>query len=232
MENSEEGNWWHTARHERIVGLLAPMLRGKCLEIGPGRGRVGEWVSGKCEYHAIEADGNSAALLRKAGLAVKTGTAERLPYRDSSFDLFLAFDVLEHLEHDRRAIAEAARVLKPGGILIGSVPVCKGIFSSHDRALGHFRRYEKGEILGKLRDAGFEIAGSFHWNCFLFPIVWSYRKFMGRETLMRHGTNEEFLPPKWADWMLLQTLRFENLVSQYIRLPFGLSYFVVAKKKA
>ena len=66
-----------------------------------------------------------------------------LPYEDNFFDIVVSFDVFEHIENDTKAVSEVYRTLKKGGALVYSVPAGPNLFSSHDVALEHFRRYDK-----------------------------------------------------------------------------------------
>jgi len=78
-----------------------------------------------------------------------------LSFMDGSFDCVLCSEVLEHVEDDTKAITELRRVLKPGGTLVITVPFLKKYWGEDDEYVGHKRRYEPGELEGKLREAGF-----------------------------------------------------------------------------
>jgi len=85
------------------------------------------------------------------------GNAETLPFENNFFDLVAAFEVLEHIENDKKAFSEIARVLKPGGFLIFSVPLRQEIFNEFDRIAGHKRRYEITELEKLLPENNFRI---------------------------------------------------------------------------
>lgn len=74
------------------------------------------------------------------------GDLTYLPYRDKSFDLVTALDVLEHLKEDELAISEINRILKEKGIAIITVPHRKTFYTKQDQLIGHYRRYEIAEI--------------------------------------------------------------------------------------
>jgi len=78
-----------------------------------------------------------------------------LPFKSGVFSHAISSEVLEHLWDDRRAIKEIARVMKPSGYFIVTFPHRKFYFAMDDRFVGHFRRYEINEMLGRLKDAGF-----------------------------------------------------------------------------
>jgi ubiquinone/menaquinone biosynthesis C-methylase UbiE len=98
------------------------------LEIGPGPGRTTEWLKDRVPaLTAIEIDHKLAESLRErmagANVTVTEGDATKMPFPDASFTAALSFTMLHHvpsLELQNRLLAEACRVLKPGGLFIGS----------------------------------------------------------------------------------------------------------------
>jgi SAM-dependent methyltransferase len=79
----------------------------------------------------------------------------RLPFANSSVSGVVCSEVLEHVEHDGRTLAEMNRVLRPGGKLLLSLPIHSYYYTFDDSYVGHFRRYALGELLGALQDCGF-----------------------------------------------------------------------------
>lgn len=101
----------------------------------------------------------STASLRKlhahGGLTVRASAA--LPFAAQSFDVVCAFEVLEHIPDDGQALAEIARVLRPGGAFVLSVPVDPQRFTYFDTICGHVRRYEADALAGQLLSHGLRI---------------------------------------------------------------------------
>jgi SAM-dependent methyltransferase len=104
-------------------------------------------------------------------LPVVRGDACRLPFASGGADVVLAFDVLEHLADDAGALREFFRVLRPGGLLWVSVPADMRLWSAHDVAVGHVKRYSRAELVRAVRGAGFELMDVSSWNVLLRPIV-------------------------------------------------------------
>jgi SAM-dependent methyltransferase len=100
-----------------------------------------------------EAVRNLEALGGKAVL----GDVVDLPFEANFFDLVAGFEVLEHVENDEKAFSEIARVLKPGGFFLFSVPLGQKIFNEFDLIAGHKRRYEIAELEKLLSKNGFKI---------------------------------------------------------------------------
>jgi SAM-dependent methyltransferase len=130
---------------------LSGHLDGKpVLEIGPGL-RPTAPVRGS--FFVETSTSAVGTLSRAGGRSVQVG-AGFLPFRDRCFEAVLALEVLEHVEDDRRLIAEMARVLRPGGLAVVSVPLRMALWSATDESCAHVRRYEPDELMTKLRDGG------------------------------------------------------------------------------
>jgi ubiquinone/menaquinone biosynthesis C-methylase UbiE len=81
--------------------------------------------------------------------------AMNLPFDDDYFSHVISSEVLEHLEDDRKALMEIARVTKPDGVLMITFPHRHFYFSHDDRYVNHYRRYELAEMISLLDEAGF-----------------------------------------------------------------------------
>lgn len=90
------------------------------------------------------------AKLRGRGAQVAIGKVTRLPFADGAFDLVCAFDIIEHVDDDDRALSEVSRAAKPGGVVLVSMPLHAEYWTSFDELVGHKRRYEPTELLSKL----------------------------------------------------------------------------------
>jgi SAM-dependent methyltransferase len=119
---------------------------------------------------------DSAVLAHRRGLNALRSDARRLPFADDSFDLVLSSDAWEHIEEDDQVAAESFRVLRPGGRLLVMVPAGMDLWSGHDTALGHVRRYEKDQLVALVQGAGFKVDEVFSWNVLLRPVARARRK--------------------------------------------------------
>ena len=112
-------------------------------------------------WQVVGVDYSPAALAaaRARGLRLVRGDAHRLPFADGSFDLVMSTDAWEHLEDHESVAAEAHRVLRPDGTLLVAVPAGMELWSDHDVALGHHRRYERAELVDLVEVSSFDEAG-------------------------------------------------------------------------
>jgi SAM-dependent methyltransferase len=127
-----------------VQSLLPP--QGRCLEVAPGlRPRlpiVGtQFVD--ISLPALEA-------LRARGGQVVQGQVRALPFADHTFDLVCALDIIEHVDDDDGALTELTRVVRPGGTILLSTPLHAARWTTFDDFVGHKRRYQPEELLGKL----------------------------------------------------------------------------------
>ncbi len=110
---------------------------------------------------------------------VVPGDALRLPFDDGAFDRIVASEVLEHIADDATAMAELARVLRPGGTMAVTVPRCgpevlNWLLSDayHDVPGGHIRIYRRSELRRRLEAAGLRATGGHHTHGLHSPYWW------------------------------------------------------------
>ncbi len=124
---------------------------GRILDIGSGTAPVSPDLA-----RTVVAD-ISAEAMKNVSAATKVVTSvTAMSFDAASFDCVLCSEVLEHVPDDQQAVAELRRVLKPGGVLIVTVPYQKRFWAEDDEYVGHIRRYDSGELEQKLLSSGFQ----------------------------------------------------------------------------
>ncbi|MEU5693257.1 methyltransferase domain-containing protein [Actinosynnema sp. NPDC020468] len=179
----EDSHWWYRERRHllaRMIGRLAP---GVALDVGAaGGGNTRVLVAHGWRATSVEYDREGAAIAAARGLPVVRADACHLPFADRCADLVIAFDVLEHISRDDVAAAEIHRVLKPGGTFLAAVPADPRLWSAHDVAVGHVRRYTRTSLQDLLRRNGFEIGSCRSWNVLLRPVAaWRRKRASGSD---------------------------------------------------
>ena len=158
------------------------------------------------------------------------GDSRYWPIAGSSVDTITAFDVLEHIPDDTGALRNIFSSLQPGGILILSVPAYQWMWSEHDEALHHQRRYTRSEILALAGSSGFCVEYASYHNCLLFPLSLLLR-MLSRWSGGRLGISENAMPAKPINTLLRIIYSLEgHIVKRRWRLPFGLSIVAVLRK--
>ena len=159
----DEHHWWYRGRRRIIRAELDRLplpRRAQVLDAGCGSGRTLQELGRLREVSGIELDPDAAEMARARGLGeVMVGRLEELPWADASFDLITCLDVIEHTPDDRAALAELLRVCRPGGWLLVTVPAYQALWSLHDEANHHFRRYSRARCAAPRRAPGGRCAG-------------------------------------------------------------------------
>jgi len=226
----EDRYWWFVGRRRLAVGLAAKYgAKGLALDIGCGTGAATLALSDLCEVTGADMSSEALEFARSRGCARQVlADGQALPFRSGSFDVVMGLDVYEHIPDDVRAFEETFRVLKAGGHLVMSVPAFKFLWSPHDVALMHHRRYTARELRHKLEAAGFQVQRLSYSVFFLFPFVLVSRileKF-------KHGPAKASLPPvpDALNSALIGIQSAEAAVIANVSLPWGSSVVAVAKK--
>lgn len=179
----EDTHWWYRERRHLLARSIAGMTPGRALDIGAAGGgnsrvlRDAGWSVAPLEYGA-----EGAGVARERGLPVIRADATALPVEDAALDLVVAFDVLEHILDDDLAVQEVLRVLRPDGTFLIAVPADPKLWSAHDEAVDHVRRYTRETLSGVLERNGFVLDSLRSWNVLLRPVAaWRRRSSTGSD---------------------------------------------------
>ena len=140
-----------------VVSSMLPPGHLDVLEMGCGQGGFGARLAQQHRYVGVEPDATSCAVARTRieplGGEIRQGDLAVVG-EDEQFDLVVAFEVIEHIEHDVEALTGWAAHLRPGGWLLLSTPAWQKRFGPADEAVGHFRRYDPPVLRHRLARAG------------------------------------------------------------------------------
>ncbi|WP_434444274.1 methyltransferase domain-containing protein [Lentzea sp. E54] len=184
----EDSHWWYRERRHLLARMIRRMTPGIALDIGAaGGGNTRVLVAHGWRATSLEYGEEGAAIAAARGLPVVRADACHLPFADRSADLVIAFDVLEHISRDDAAAVEIHRVLKPGGTFLATVPADPRLWSAHDVAVGHVRRYTRSSLEALLWRSGFEIRSCRSWNVLLRPVAaWRRKRASGSDLQEPH----------------------------------------------
>ena len=190
------------------------------LEIGPGLGDVSAYLLQRypdSKGQIVEFSDAAAIHLRQrfsASERISVLTHDLLQdSRAASFDLILAFEVLEHIEHDLLALERIHQALRPGGFFLMSVPAFMSKWEAGDDWAGHFRRYEKDELGAKLHNCGLDICAlwsyGFPITTLLYPLRQAYYHRQLKhaqpqdktEASKQSGIARPLHAPSWSPWL-------------------------------
>ena len=181
----EEKHWWYAERRALVRRLVGPLTPGRAVDVGcGGGGNTGVLRDLGWQVTGLEHSPVAARLARSRGLTIVRGDARRLPFADGSQDLVMSTDAWEHIDDDAQVAAESARVLRRGGRLLVAVPCSMALWSGHDLALGHVRRYERDELVARIEGAGLQVVDVASWNVLLRPVARLRRRRNASESEM------------------------------------------------
>jgi SAM-dependent methyltransferase len=168
----EHRHWWYAGRRELVRRLVRDWPVGDAVDVGCGTGGNTE-VLRRLGWSVVGVDSSpvSVEVAAGRGLPVVRADARRLPVADGAVDLVLSTDAWEHVVEDEQVAAETARVLRPGGHALVAVPAGNDLWSGHDVALGHVRRYERGQLVELVEGAGLRVDRVLGWNVLLRPVA-------------------------------------------------------------
>lgn len=236
MYECEDSYWWFRGRkvilREMLRLLLAPNRPRHILDVGCGSGAT---LLALREFgEAVGLDRASLALhfCRQRGLRkLLQGQAGSLPIQAGGVDLVTLLDVLEHLFDDRAALREMHRVLAPGGWLFLAVPAYPFLWSEHDEALSHWRRYTAPELRAKVEAAGFTIVRLSYAVTLLLPLAAALRMAQRLAGPKREPKTALIEPPRPVNLFFYQTLVWEARWLRSRDLPCGLTVLCAARKE-
>jgi ubiquinone/menaquinone biosynthesis C-methylase UbiE len=232
----EADHWWFVGRRkifDVVIRALNLPTGSRLVDVGCGTGANLKFLAGYGRVIGLDWGAAAARHARKhAAAPVLRGDATSLPFADDSVDLITALDLIEHVEDDSACVAEFARVCRPGGFVLATVPASPWMWGRQDVISQHKRRYRSSEFRRLLSDQGLEIFRFTHINALLFPIVAAVRLL--RRVFPQRGSElqSDFTMTKSAriNALLGSLFGFEAWPIRLAPLPFGVSLLCVARK--
>ncbi|HUT23610.1 MAG TPA: class I SAM-dependent methyltransferase [Sumerlaeia bacterium] len=237
MYDLEDTYWWFQGRKHivvRILNLLPAFRDGKArvLDMGCGTGLMLECLNRSSWSVGVDFSPLALEFSRKRGAKnLVRADVVSLPIQSESFDLALALDLAEHVERDDALLAEAYRVLKRGGDLVMTVPAHPFLWSDHDEALYHCRRYTYAAFRERVLAAGFVIDRLSYCISFTFPLIVGFRLLQRWLQKSEHPKTHLIVLPGWANKILIGAVALEAFLLKWFNLPIGVTLLVAAQKK-
>jgi 2-polyprenyl-3-methyl-5-hydroxy-6-metoxy-1,4-benzoquinol methylase len=184
---------------------------------------------GKVEASELDRSARSLANKRHPRTVKEAKLPDLSMFERNAYDLIALLDVLEHVPDDLASLRAIHRRLKPGGALLLSVPANPWMWSAHDAAHHHFRRYTKKQLKDLFLRSGLEIQLLSYFNSLLFPLVAAAR-VIGKIT--RRESADDRLPSTPVNAILQKVFGLEVALIGRLPMPFGVSLVAVVRRPA
>lgn len=227
-------HWWYVARRDVLASLIARDVRlpaeARILEIGCGTGHNLAMLGRFGRVDAVELDDEARALASVAlGRPVLPARLPDLPPLPADcYDLIALLDVLEHVPDDRATLASIGQRLAPGGSLLVTVPQHQWMWSSHDVANHHVRRYSRAGLAEVFAGSGLELRLLTSFNSLLFPLAVAQR--LASRLTGREGRQDDDLPGP-LNGLFKTIFGLERHIVGRVPLPPGLSLLALASRR-
>lgn len=235
----------HILRFNALKDLLKNFTSGNFIEFGAGTGDFTKYFLEKnFSGYAYDIDSRTVATL-KENLKEYSNitTIDSLEQvKDLKFDYIFAFEVLEHIEDDKKELFEWSKFLKNDGTITISVPAHKSKFSKEDERVGHFRRYEKDELIELIKGAGYINITLINYGFPLGNITRLIKNIINilrpktnnidnLESSIKSGIERDFIERKFK-FLFNEKVLFPFILLQklFYKFDFGDGYIVIAQK--
>jgi 2-polyprenyl-3-methyl-5-hydroxy-6-metoxy-1,4-benzoquinol methylase len=241
-DKSAQSSFWVSSRNRLFKNIvqqnMSPTGKTRFLEIGCG---TGDFIQQIVQNVNLEITGSEIYLKGLLYAKKNLRNVEFIQFDvtqgvvGEEFDLIVAFDVIEHIEHDVAAISNINQMLTKNGVFIVSVPQHMFLWSKLDDIVKHKRRYSRRELITKLQENGFNICYVSSFLFVLFPLMLISRVFdkgQGKTQSEEVALEKRVTFPKALNCIFDLFMRIDEvLIGLRISLPFGGTLVVVARKR-
>lgn len=228
--NNDLNNWWYFGRRKILNFKIKKYFNFKVnklniLEIGPGTGANISELQKFGLVDILEVDDYFIELIEQNKSLKINNIFSRFEDVNSTYDLVVILDVLEHVENTKNFLENISSLLKEDGLLILSVPAHNSLFSKHDVLLKHYRRYSMESLSSEIKEKFIAIE-YFWYNFLLFPYRYLQIKYV--KDKVNSDTSVNNLLNNFLKLIISIELFF---VYFKIKTTRGISIFCIAKKR-
>jgi SAM-dependent methyltransferase len=225
----EERHWWFVARRRILADLIASVLPlssgGLVLDVGCGAGA--NLAALARDYRCVGIDASAVAIelaeQRFPGIEFLCGYApDDVPSETlAATRLIMLNDVLEHVRDDYLLLSTLLAAAQPGTMFLLTVPAGPELWSPHDEAFGHFRRYQKADFCALWNELPVTPRLVGYFNARLYPLIWSIRRWNRFRGAAQGRAGTDFnLPAPWMNRALTNLFAGERRrLARMIRQP-------------
>lgn len=227
--------WWLVGKYRIVMDQISRHIspRGdlRILDIGCGPGNTLDRLRDFGQCVGVDYSPDAARFCQERGYSeILVADAQTLPIADGTFDLVVSLDVMEHLENDAIAAKEVFRVLKPGGLLVMTVPSYMLLWGDHDEMYLHKRRYRLPQVRVLVEGAGFQMRKLSHIEPLFFLPLLIFRKWKLRFRQGPRRTDDFMQLPSWLNTLLAHVVALERYWLRWFGFPFGVTSICICEK--
>jgi len=247
LKAMQEHHFWYRGRHRFLLHALKSHSKTisqdwRAVDLGGGTGGWLQYIVnyGVASWDQLALADSSRRALQMAS-SILPASARRyqvditnLGWREE-WDAAFLLDVIEHLRDDTRAVREAGKALKQGGLLIVSTPALKSLWSANDVMSGHLRRYRCRDFEALAEESNLRLIDCRYFMFFLSPIYWLARSSYGMKRLSQEEQEKAMsamhrIPSPAFNLALSAIFNAETPLGHWVRFPMGTSVMGVFRK--
>jgi len=239
FDATTETHWWFVGRRKIVLSLVRKILGGinrpRIVDVGCGAGATLKELEKLGSVTGVDISPRAVSYCKNRGCRrVCLVEEESLPLGDKKISLIISLDVLEHLDRDYLHLREYRRALQDDGKLLITVPALPWLWSSHDVANHHRRRYTRTHLKKLLEREGWRIERLTYFCTFLFPLIMVLRLISKgvNKTIKSYNAAWNFKIPGFGiNWIFSRIFAGEAYWLSRGRFPIGSSLLAVCRKR-
>jgi len=238
MHHIEHSYWWFVGKQFLVKTILKAFSfdgsrHEKILDIGCGTGIILKVLESFGLAYGMELSWEAIRFLRQRdlNLIARSDANQSLPFKNNTFSAITCLDVLEHVDRDITLLKEMVRVCKPMGYIVVTVPAFDILWSPHDVALHHKRRYTRKQMLENISRLSCTVIKASYYNTILFLPILVVRKLKQFFSRNKHAQSDFFMTlPDWLNTAMTLLFAVEIYCLRFFSFPFGVSLLLVLQK--
>lgn len=238
LDRLDRVHWFYRGKRRIVRSWVGRYLKlgadDLAIDAGCGTGTFLAELAGTCRVLGLDDHAESIAIagprLAAAGGGVLQTTLDRVDLPDGCAAAVTLMDVLEHVDDDAGVLREMARLVRPGGLVVVTVPALMWLWSDWDVALHHRRRYHAAGLRRVIAASGLDTLHLAYFNSAALPaigLVRAWRKL--RPPVPGRERAEDRVPGRLVNWLLYQSMVIPARW-RWFRPPAGVSLLAVLRK--
>ena len=233
IEKAESSHFWFASRSDKICKTFDKYVEksSRILEIGGGTGYIAEKLQQMgYKVELSDAASNGLTYAKKRGIQkLYQFDLFRPPFKEA-FDIICLFDVLEHLDDEKKALNQLKTMLKPGGKIILTVPAHQWLWSHNDVIAGHKKRYTKKTLSQAFLRSNLKPLSVRYFFIFILPFL-LLRTWIQKDQGPSDNEELNLSIPLWLSSFFRLFTKLEFFMDRFIPNLAGGSLLAVAKKE-